>query len=55
MLKLKTTSVCMAPEELVQIERAVLDDDADAALKFLKRLHDRIQAEQVRCGDLHNK
>ena len=51
MLKLLTTSICLNPEELAELERIVLDDDSDGALKFLKRLHGRLEASQVRCGD----
>ena len=53
MLKMKTTSVCLEPDELMKIERIVLDEDREGALKFLKHIHDRIEASQVRCGDLH--
>lgn len=55
MLKIQTTSVCLEPNELVELERVTLDDDREGALKFLKHLAARIEASQVRCGDFHKK
>ena len=55
MLKIQTTSVCLEPEDLIELERVVLDEDREDALKFLKRLVARIEVSQVRCGDLHKK
>ena len=51
MLKMQPTSLCLSPEELMELERIVIDDDLEGALKFLKRLHGRLEISQVRCGD----
>ena len=51
MLKLLMSSLCFNPEELMELERIILDDDSEGALKYLKRLHGRLEASQVRCGD----
>ena len=51
MLKLKMSSLCLDAEELMEIERIILDDDLEGALRFVRKLHAKLEASQVRCGD----
>ena len=37
--------------ELMKMKLIVIDDDSDGTMKYLKRLHGRLEVSQMRCGD----
>jgi hypothetical protein len=45
-------AIALAPEEVVELKMIVQDDDAPAALDFVRRLRHRVlEVEQRHCGD----
>lgn len=39
---LESVTLCLSPEEIIKVERAVLDDDAESALEVVKSLYERM-------------
>jgi len=48
----KTVSLTLSDEELIEIQRILLDEDAEAALRFLKTYLDK-QVKAVVTGEGH--
>lgn len=50
--KLAGIGVALSPEEVVELKMIVQDEDADAALSFLRRLRRKVlEVERRHCGD----
>ena len=47
-MKLEKLAVPLDPEEMLELEAIVQDEDRDAALRFLRRLRLRIQQMQLK-------
>lgn len=39
---LESLTLCLSPEEIIKVEQAVLDDDAQTALEIVKSLYERM-------------
>lgn len=39
---LESLTLCLSPEEIIKVERAALDDDAEIALELVKSLYERM-------------
>jgi len=52
LIKPPKIAIALAPEEVVELKMIVQDDDAPAALDFVRRLRRRVaEVEQRHCGD----
>ncbi|MEJ5197768.1 MAG: hypothetical protein WHX53_02485 [Anaerolineae bacterium] len=52
MTKPPKIAIALSPEEVVELKMIVQDEDAPAALDFVRRLRRRVQeVEQRHCGD----
>jgi hypothetical protein len=47
MLEIRKTAICLEEEELIELERIIIDQDEAEALRFLKkRVYDKIASAQ---------
>ena len=51
MLRIEKEIVALEPEEVIELERIVMDEDRELALRFIKKnIYKKLELSQQRCG-----
>lgn len=50
MLKIQKGVISLEPEEVMELERIITDQDPESAYRFLKKIYQRLEISQRQCG-----